>query len=134
MEKMRCLMRMAAVFVASLAIAKLVAALLNTRAARRLAQNAGAEALLTSEGKDVLQRYSRSATSLILATLADRKSRRWGSRSLGHSAYAGWPAALDSAAEMLSTGGALARMASDFWRERLELENRSGSRSLQTER
>ncbi|MBI4321975.1 MAG: hypothetical protein HY675_26075 [Chloroflexi bacterium] len=125
---MKGLIRMAVIFAVSLAVAKFVAAFLNSRAGKKLARSTGAEALLTIEGMDLAKKYSREAASLILGTWIGRKEKRKEARPDARVEAVVWPDRLEDAAEMLSATGNLARIVAEFWHDRLELENLPGSR------
>jgi hypothetical protein len=111
------------IFSVSLLAAKLIEVFLTSRAGRRLMEQTGSTVLLSDEGLDVVRRYSKEATEVVLDTIFNRRTHR---ENTAHTAVrdGGWANVFEDFAYAVSGMGSLMRVAVDFLRERQELRSR----------
>ncbi len=114
---MKGVLRWFAVFAASFLVAKLVESLLTSKQGRRLAESTGSDVFLSEAGRNVVNKYSKEATGVILDALLSRQERR----ALANGSASHWPNLFEDAATTMSATGSLLRIVADLWRERQEL-------------
>lgn len=111
------------IFAVSLMAAKLIETFLTSRPGRRLMEQTGSAVLLSDEGLDIVRRYSKEATEVVLDTVLNRRSHR---ESVPHNRRrdADWANSFEDVAYLVLGIGSLMRVAVDFLRERQELRSK----------
>lgn len=117
---MRSIFRWLAVFFASIFVAKLAESFLTSALGRRLMERAGSAALVSDEGREIVRKYTKEAVTQVLDTLLTRRAHE----SEPSHRRRDWLNAIEDLSYIVTTAGALMRVATDFWRERRELRSK----------